>query len=142
MSLRNRSGNNPKRRVIDPHYVSAEDVARLLRMVRYVGSGHHKRHPADYGFERANPRPTKSLCDARRPIALAEAQKLIASGIEKKLFSSPQEDGLPKYIWSVSAHSEVFEAKTHPNTPGEYHGYPLDEDDDMRDYIFRIWRER
>ncbi|HLA33334.1 MAG TPA: hypothetical protein VJ001_00550 [Rhodocyclaceae bacterium] len=55
----------------------------MLRMVRYVGSGHHKRHPADYGFGRANPRPTKSLCDARRPIALAEAQKLIASGVEK-----------------------------------------------------------
>lgn len=110
--------------------------------VRYIGSGHHKRNPADYHFDRANPRPTKSLCDANRVITLVEAQDLIKSGISKKMFSSFQEDGLPKYIWSVSDVGEVFEAKTHPNTLGMYHGYPLEDEDDMSDYISKIWSTR
>lgn len=142
MSTRNRSGNNPKRRVIAHEAVTPECVDSLKRGVHYIGSGHHKRNPADYGFDRANPRPTKSLCDANRVIAQAEAQKLIMDGISRRMFSSPLEDGWPKYIWSVSDNGEVFEAKTHPNTPGQYHGYPLADEDDMRDYISIIWNER
>lgn len=142
MSPRNRSGNNPKRRVIAHELVTQEYVDRLIREVRYIGSGHHKRNPADYGFDRANPRPTKSLCDANRVITLAEAQNLIKRGISKGMFSSPQEGGLPKYIWSISEAGEVFEAKTHPNTLGMYHGYPLEDEDDMRDYISQMWSAR
>jgi hypothetical protein len=142
MSARNRSGNNPKRRVIVHKLVTKERVDDLKGRVRYIGSGHHKRNPADYGFDRASPRPTKSLCDANRVITQTEAQKLIEDGISKGVFSPLQEDGWPKYIWSVSESGEVFEAKTHPNTPGQYHGYPLEDEDDMRDYIYRIWSER
>ncbi|MFA7239930.1 MAG: hypothetical protein WC091_07440 [Sulfuricellaceae bacterium] len=142
MSARNRSGNNPKRRVIARDLVTQEYLERLTREVRYIGSGNHKRHPANYGFAQASPRPTKSLCDANRVMDLEEAQALIKSGISKGMFSNPQEDGLPKYIWSVSDAGEVFEAKTHPNTYGKYHGYPLEDEDDMRDYIFEIWRAR
>lgn len=58
------------------------------------------------------------------------------------MFSRPQEDGLPKYIWSVSDAGEVFEANTHPNNHGKYHGYPLEDEDDMRDCILQIWSER
>jgi hypothetical protein len=58
-------------------------------------------------------------------ILLAEAQDLLNAGILKAMISRPLEDGFPKYVWSVSAKDEVFEAKTHPNTPGQYHGYPL-----------------
>lgn len=142
MSARNRSGNNPNRRVIAHELVTKEYVDRLMREVRYIGSGYHKRCPADYGFDRASPRPTKSLCDASRIITLKEAQSLIKSGVLKGMFSSPQEGGLPKYIWSVSDAGEVFEAKTHPNTPNMYHGYPLEDEDDMRDYIFETWSAR
>ena len=51
-------------------------------------------------------------------------------------------DGFPKYIWSVADDGEVYEAKTHPNTPGQYHGYPLEGEDDMRSYVSRLWAER
>jgi hypothetical protein len=63
--MRNRSGNNPTRRIIDRATVTEDQVAHLLKRARYVGSGHHKRCPADYGLERTNPRPTRSLCDLR-----------------------------------------------------------------------------
>ena len=141
-SPRNRSGNNPNRRVIALELVTQEYVDRLMREVRYIGSGNHKRYPVDYGFDQASPRPTKSLCDTNRVITLEEAQTLIRSGISKGMFSSPKEDDLPKYIWSVSDAGEVFEAKTHQNTPGMYHGYPLEDEDDMRDYISQIWSAR
>jgi hypothetical protein len=52
------------------------------------------------------------------------------------------DDGFPKYVWSVSASEEVFESKTHPNTPGIFHGYPLGEDDDMRSIVLRAWKDR
>ena len=52
------------------------------------------------------------------------------------------EDGLPKYVWSVSEAGEAFEAKTHPNTPGQYHGYPLESEDDMRQRVLDAWGRR
>jgi hypothetical protein len=138
----NRTGKSPKRRIVEPGVFSEHQLRELVGRVRYVGSGHHKRWPADYGFERTSPRPTKSLCDIDRAIPLAEAQELLNAGILKAMVSQPWEDGFPKYVWSVSATSEVFEAKTHPNTPGQYHGYPLLGDDDMRELVLSQWRAR
>lgn len=143
MTSRPRSGNNPKRRVAAPDSITAELLDRLQKNAKYVGSGHHKRNPVDYGFDRSSPRPTKSLCDANRSIRKDEASALLRRGLEKKMVSAMKEsDEFPKYIWSVSDQGEVFEAKTHANTPGEYHGYPLENDDDLRDYIAGLWNNR
>lgn len=141
-SVRKRKGANPTRRVVAANMLTAEQLLELVERVRYVGSGHHKRSPLDYGLERTNPRPTKSLCDAKRVIKLEEAQALLATGIKKCMISTPAEDGLPKYVWSVSETGEAFEAKTHPNTPGAYHGYPLEDEDDMRARIIEAWSQR
>ncbi|MET3553867.1 hypothetical protein [Burkholderia sp. 567] len=137
-----RPGNNPKRRIAPPERLTKDQKRTLTDVVRYVGSGHHKRNPADYGLPRANPRPTKSLCDLERTILLDEARRLVASGIEYGLFSEPQEDGFPKFIWSVSERGEVFEAKTDTHGTGEYHGYPLEDEDAMHKYVKSIWEER
>lgn len=140
--MRNRSGSNPTRRIVDHSLITQEQVNHLLKKARYVGSGHHKRYPADYGLERTNPRPASSLCDLSRAITLHEATSLLRQGIRKKMVSKLQQDGLPKYVWSVSSAGEVFEAKTHPNTAGIYHGYPLEEQDDMRKCVLRTWTQR
>lgn len=137
-----RPGNNPKRRIAPPERLTDAQKKALGTTVRYVGSGHHKRNPADYGLPRANPRPTKSLCDLERTIRLDEACRLVARGIACGLFSEPQADGFPKFIWSVSEHGEVFEAKTDTHGTGEYHGYPLEDEDDMHKYVKSIWKER
>lgn len=115
-SMTCRPGNNPKRRIAPSERLTKEQKDALKDRVRYVGSGHHKRNPADYGLPRANPRPTKSLCDLERTILLDEARQLVARGIEHGLFSEPQGDGFPKFIWSVSEHGEVFPS-VRPNDP-------------------------
>lgn len=137
-----RPGNNPKRRIVPDCHVEDTTRLQLEKMMRYVGSGHHKRHPADYGLQRTNPRPTKSLCDLARVIPLEEAKSLMLAGIRRGLISEIRNDGFPKYIWSVSEHGEVFEAKTDTHGTGEYHGYPLEEEDAMHKYITSVWEER
>lgn len=138
----NRAGNNPTRRIAPAECLTDDEKEQLKQSVLYVGSGHHKRHPADYGLPRANPRPTKSLCDLERAILLDEAKELLATGIKYGLFSNPRKDGFPKFIWSVSERGEVFEAKTDANGTGEYHGYPLEDEDVMHGYVKSIWKER
>lgn len=141
--MKKRHGNNPKRRVADDvHALNAQMLSTLCGRVRYVGSGHHKRYPADYGFERTNPVPTKSLCDAVAPVSLAQAQSYLLEGIRRGMISAPAQDGYPKYVWCVTSDGRVFESKTHPNTPGQYHGYPLEIEDDMCAYIRALWDQR
>lgn len=138
----------PPRRLVLPNRRLAKirptppETDRLGAQVRYVGSGHHKRYPADYGFARANPVPWSSLCDERRPIGLGEATALLVSGIARGMVSERSTDGIPRYIWAVSSRREVFEAQTHPNTPGLYHGYPLNDNDDMKAVVLNTWDRR
>lgn len=140
--MRSRAGNNPKRRVADLATLDEVFLQSLSERARYVGSGHHKRHPADYGFGRTSPVPTKSLCDAVGPVLLSQAQTWLQQGIMRGMVSAPAADGFPKYIWCVADDGRVFEAKTHPNTPGQYHGYPLENEDEMRTYIRTLWDKR
>ena len=142
LAMRNRSSNNPKRRVVPAELVSSADVERLEKTACYVGSGHHKRNPADYGFARTNPRPTKSICDMTGRVLLSSARALMLAGIKRKMMSAILEDGFPKFIWSVADDGSVYESKTHPNTSGQYHGYPLEIDDDMHAYILGEWKKR
>jgi hypothetical protein len=140
--VRSRSSSSPKRKIVA--FGSTPKVKLELLQVRayYLGSGHHKRSPADYGFERTSPRPTKSLCDASRVILRNEAQQLLGAGIAKEMISEIGDDGFPKYIWSVSSNEEIFESKTHPNGTGQYHGYPLGPEDDWREVVLKAWMER
>jgi hypothetical protein len=58
------------------------------------------------------------------------------------MFSEPLEQEFPKYIWSVDDQGEAYEAKTHPNDRGQYHGYRLEEHDPMRSLVLKTWKER
>lgn len=136
-----RQGNNPKRRVEDLENLPDEAIDALATEAKYVGSGHHKRYPLDYGFERTNPVPTKSLCDMVRPIRLAEAAALLESGIRARMVSR-LENGFPKYVWTVGDDGVVYESKNDPRSPGLYHGYPLEHEKAVRDYILSEWKRR
>lgn len=140
--MHSRSGNNPKRRIAPLADLDASAREQLAARVKYVGSGHHKRNPATYGMERTNPRPTKSLCDETKLVTLDEARRLICEGILRGMVSPHRDESFPKYVWSVGADGEVYEAKSHPNTPGQYHGYPLNNEDDMRSHVTKVWAER
>jgi hypothetical protein len=137
-----RAGNNPKRRIAAVDCLTDVQKSVLAKRVKYVASGHHKRNPADYGLERTSPRPTKSFCDKMRVIKLDEAKSMIQKGIFLGMFSDFFYGGFPKFIWCVGDDGEVYEAKTDSVTPGGYHGYPLEEEDNMREYVRQVWKER
>ncbi|MBV9219811.1 MAG: hypothetical protein JO366_02050, partial [Methylobacteriaceae bacterium] len=111
-------------------------AARLV----YVGSALHKTKAGDYGFQPpVNPRPWKSICDGLRTIPLAEARKLLRDGILKGMFSDFADGEMPKFVWSVDSQGEAYEAKI--DRLG-YHGYRLEDEDDMRDLILKEWTRR
>jgi len=138
-----RQSNNPKRRIAPPQSLTEDEQVSLLKKSRYVGSAIHKRMPSNYGFHPpTSPRPSKSVCDDRRSIPREEAQALFIEGICKSMVSvHREEDGLPKYVWSVDVQGEAYEAKT---GNGGYHGYRLDEatESDMRNLVLDEWAKR
>jgi hypothetical protein len=128
------------RRVAAPNRLTPQERRGLADRLTYVGSGHHKRHPADYGFQPpVSPRPWKSVCDGIRIITLGEARGLFRLGITMGLFSDFPDDGVPKYVWSVDPNGEPYEAKFDRDG---YHGYRLEEEDDMRVVVLREWQRR
>lgn len=111
---------------------------------RYVGSGHHKRHPEDYGFQPpVSPRATKSLCDYSQRVPLGKALALFAAGLERAMVSVSCIGTLPKYVWAVSPENSVCEAKLGGKNRTEYHGYKLyGQDESMRQFVLREWKAR
>lgn len=135
-----RQGNSPKRRIVAANSIANDALEALATRLVYAGSANHKRHPGDYGFHPpSNPRPWKSVCDARRPLLLAEAKDLLVSGVLKGMISSPDADGVPKYVWSVDGDGVPYESKI---GNGGYHGYPLYPDDDMSAVVLHEWARR
>ncbi len=120
------------------------EIQERLSTARYVGSAHHKSKPADYGFNPpASPRIGKSLCDDKRIIKKSEAADLFQAGIARGMVSSYQINGLPKYVWAVDRHGEVYESKLSEGTSG-YHGYRLSEGHDrhMNAQVIKEWESR
>ncbi len=146
MSNRKREGNRTARRILPPDESTAAQRDDLFARLSYAGSAHHKRRPGDYGMQPpVNPRPIKDLCDARgkRQILVAEALRLFAEGIRKGMFCALSAHGVPKYVWAVDEHEDVYEAKTRPEHEAVFHGYRLgDDDDDMRRYVIKEWKRR
>jgi hypothetical protein len=139
-----RQSNRPDRRIAPISTFDSHERSRIAKVARYVGSANHKLSPGDYGFfPPANPRPSKSLCDDCRKLLLAEAARLLNSGILKGMMSSPGLGQLPKYIWAVDANGQVYEAKTKPGQDVTYHGYRLGDDErQMRAYVLIEWNKR
>lgn len=144
MSGRKREGNQPDRRIAPPDATDKAAREELAKRVRYVGSANHKLHPGNYGFSPPqNPRPSKTPCDALRPVLKEEAQALFLRGIELGMVSDFPADGVPKYVWSVDDDGEVYEIKTKPGRETDYHGYRVANDErEMRAYVLREWRRR
>lgn len=144
MAGRKREGNRPDRRIWDAAATSPEQRQALLEKISYAGSPNHKLHPGDYGFIPShNPRPTKSPCDALRPILIMEASQLFREGIRRGMVSHFEPGGAPKYVWAVDADGEVYEAKAKPEQESVYHGYRIGEDEQsVRQYILAEWKKR
>lgn len=137
--------NNPKRRIARQDHFGQADLAHFAENAVYEGTAHHKLHPADYGFDPpVSPRPWKSVCDDVRVIRRLEASRLFEEGLRRGMVSTHLIVGLPKYVWSVDADRQVYEAKL--GTDGahwSYHGYRLRRDEeDMRRWVIDEWGRR
>lgn len=123
-------------------YTQAE-LDGFADIASYDGRSYHKSKPADYGLEPpASPRPTKSLCDDKRIIYLAEARELLESAIRLGMVSAESNRNvLPKYAWAVDEDGEVYEAKLGGDSR-RYHGYRLSRDDKARKWILKEWKKR
>ena len=138
--MRTRRGNSTKRRIVSLDTLDTPAREDLARQLSYVGSAHHKRQPGDYDFQPpVNPRPWKSICDGRRTILKDEAARLLREGILNGMFSDLSDDGVPKFVWAVDGEGEAYEAK---RDSSGYHGYRLEEDDEMRRVVLREWEKR
>lgn len=144
MSIRKRQSNRPDRRIADTEFLGEAVTQALIARLHYVGSANHKLHPGNYDFTPPqNPRPSKSPCDELRPVLLDEAVALFRRGIRLGMLSPFADDDAPKYVWSVDADGEVYEAKTSGDGRGGYHGYRLGDDDRaMREYVRKEWKQR
>lgn len=141
--MQRRRGSNPKRRIKPFNHDDSDRFADLAFRAVYTGNPEHKRAPADYGLTPpASPRPGKTLCDGERQIAKEEAQELLTLGMRKGLVSVRERDGWPQNVWAISSSGEVFEAQLENSTMGTYHGYPLTQDDDFREFVKREWSGR
>ena len=137
--------NNPKRRIAQPNHFRQADLVHFAENAVYEGKGHHKLHPADYGFDPpVSPRPWKSVCDDLRVIKRLEAGRLFKDGLRRRMVSTYLIDGLPKYVWAVDAERQVYEAKRGTDgTRSTYHGYRLrDDEEDMHKWVVDEWRRR
>ena len=135
-----RHGRSPKRRIWPVDALTGEERDTLAKALVYVGSGHHKTKPSDYGFRPpVSPRPWKSICDGIRIIPLAEARQLFQRGIENGMVSPFPKGEVPKYVWSVDDSGHAYEAKI---GLGGYHGYRLEEEDQMRSVVLKEWTRR
>lgn len=137
--------NNPKRRIAKPDHFGQADLAHFDEHAVYEGMAHHKLHPSDYGFDPpVSPRPWKSVCDDLRAIGRSEACRLFKKGLRRGMVSPYLIDGLPKYVWTVDADRQVYEAKLGTDgTRWSYHGYRLRSDEeDMRRWVIDEWRRR
>ena len=132
-----------KRRPAKPGYYTPAELDAFADAADYDGRAYHKSTPADYGFDPpTSPRPTKSLCDDRRVIHLAEAKRLLARAFKLGMVcAASTADSLPKYAWAVDHDDEVYEAKLGGDGQ-HYHGYRLSRDDKTRKWILDEWKKR
>lgn len=132
---------NPKRKFQDPP-LSEEERTKLAGSIRYKGSPYHKEDPGDFGLTPPSaPRPDKTLCDHAKIFTVAEARALLERGVRKGLTSDQWRGSFPQNIWSVSDAGIPFEAQLENQVAGEYHGYPLQENDPWRDAVLERWRD-
>lgn len=64
---------------------------------------------------------------------------MLRCAVLKGMFSDYFEGDRPKYVWAVDAVGDVYEAKT--DRLG-YHGYRLEEEDEMRRTVLDEWGRR
>ncbi|MGI9251688.1 MAG: hypothetical protein ACR2PR_10900 [Pseudohongiellaceae bacterium] len=128
---------------------SAEEDCRvfgkdLAGRIKYTGNPQHKRNPGNFHLTPpAAPCLDKSLCDDAEVCCKQEAEDLLLMGASLGLVDVRERKNYPITIWSVREHDKtVFEAQLENPEQGQYHGYPLTDDDGFKNIILKAYEER
>lgn len=140
--MKKRQTLNPKRRLkpspLNPGETEALRV--LAEKVGYTGNSDHKRNTGNFGLDPPlGPRPGKTLCDDSNIFQIGVARRLLKEGARRGLISHQQRNGWPQNIWSVTNRGIPLEAQLENQETGDYHGYPMSNNDPFREAILKRW---
>lgn len=135
---------NPKRKIAPYNETNLQRGKALAALVKYGGNPEHKKNPGDFGLTPpADPRPTKSLCDAVNIFQRAQALSYLKQGLELGLMrNTGTEEQWPKNVWAVTENGNALEAQLENPTTGTYHGYPMPESDPLTAEVIKEWNKR
>ncbi|MCC6363539.1 MAG: hypothetical protein IT165_08430 [Bryobacterales bacterium] len=138
--MRKRKTYNPKRKLCGRAQAMERRAALQALGVQpnYTGNPEHKRNPGDFGLQPPSaPRLGKTLCDDLQLDSRSEALRLLREGFHRGLFSVQERGGWPQNVWAVTDDGYPVEAQLDGN--GSYHGYPMPEDDPLREFVLDRW---
>ena len=140
--MRPRRIPNPKRR-LRPMPQGEEAIAYLKQLatkITYGGNPEHKRNPGDFGLQPpSQPRQGKTLCDEAEIFTRRDAQSLLREGARRGLVSVQERDGWPQNVWAMAANGVAVEAMLENSLTGQYHGYPMLDNDPLADEVRERW---
>jgi len=139
---------NRKLARLDP--ATQSNLESLATKKTYRGYGKHKLNSYDFGVEPNANRwiayegEAVSLCDHTAVRKQSIAQRLLKRAFLCGTVSrqSAKSGGWPAIAWAVVGEECVVEARCDSGGKGEYHGYPLQSGDPMKDKVLRRWWER
>ena len=120
-----------------------DDLARMETMATYRPSPYHKSGSSAAGLQSAPaPRPDKTVCDRPTPGRGRNAADLLRSGFRRGMVSEQRRGDWPQKVWAVDEEGIVYEAQLGNLETGEYHGYPMKQDDSFAGFIRDEWERR
>jgi hypothetical protein len=136
---------NPKRVPIsDDEYAQCKTgLEQLSQKLSYQGTPEHKQTPGDFGLTPpCDPRPGKTYCDKAGTFNQKIALDLLREGFRRGLIDKrSNNDNLPRHVWAVM-NGHVLEGKPSSSGFNAYHGYPMQQDDPLREKILTLWVRR
>jgi hypothetical protein len=110
-----------------PVGVNLTDVAL---QVRYIGSVYHKDVPSFAG-QVPRPRPDASICPRHLAWRQADILVWLQNAIRLGHCGTLWEGGFPRYVWHREG-AVTYEARLINSRNGEYKGFPLEADENVR----------
>lgn len=134
--MKRRNGTyNTKRQLAALENWSNDRLEQLSQRLRYGGNPEHKRNPGNFGLTPPSAaRKGKLLCDEIGLFQRQEALALLRSGVAAGLISERCVNGWPQNIWAVRE-GRVLEAQLEQSETGNYHGYPLQQEDPFAELV-------
>ena len=123
--------------------IPASRLYEMARQAQYKPSPYHKPRSSGPNFDlMPRPRPDKTLCDTLAVKGPTDASCLLRAGFRRGMISVQEYGGWPQNVWAVDAEGVVYEGQLSNRGNGEYHGYPMKNDEHFVLHIQKEWDNR